>query len=72
MNIMKNDGMMREVDRRHMLQLFDLFSDSEYDTFELIRGYSELDSRMKAAQGSEYHILNYDPDGNLIEVGTPI
>lgn len=72
MNIMKNDGMMREVDRRHMLQLFDLFSASEYDTFELIRGYSELDSRMKADQGSEYHILNYDPDGNLIEVGTPI
>jgi hypothetical protein len=54
---MRDDDLIREVDRRHVIQLFDLFADSKYDSFDLIRAYSTTSSRDRADEGSEYHVL---------------
>ena len=54
---MRDDDLIREVDRRHVIQLFDLFADSKYDSFDLIKAYSRTYSRIRAHEGSEYHIL---------------
>ena len=54
---MRDDDLIREVDRRHVIQLFDLFADSKYDSFDLIKAYSRTYSRIRADEGSEYHIL---------------
>ena len=54
---MKENELIREVDRRHVIQLFDLFADSKYDPFDLIEAYSRTDSRIRADEGSEYHVL---------------
>ena len=52
---MRDDDLIREVDRRHVIQLFDLFADSKYDPFDLIQAYSTTNSRARADEGSEYH-----------------
>ena len=54
---MRDDELIKNVDRRHVLQLFDLFVLSEYDAFSLIELYSNCDTRRKADEGSAYHIL---------------
>lgn len=54
---MRDDDLIREVDRRHVILLFDLFADSKYDPFDLIEAYSRTYSRIRADEGSEYHIL---------------
>ena len=54
---MRDDDLIREVDRRHMIQLFDLFADSKYNPFDLIEAYSRTFSRIRADEGSEYHVL---------------
>lgn len=54
---MKDDDLIREVDRRHVTQLFDLFAESKYDPFDLIEAYSRTYSRIRADEGSEYHVL---------------
>ena len=54
---MRDDDLIREVDRRHVIQLFDLFADSKYDPFDLIQAYSTTNSRARADGGSEYHVL---------------
>ena len=54
---MRDDDLIREVDRRHLIQLFDLFADSKYDPFDLIQAYSTTNSRARADGGSEYHVL---------------
>ena len=54
---MRDDDLIREVDRRHVIQLFDLFADSKFDPFDLIEAYSRTYSRIRADEGSEYHVL---------------
>ena len=54
---MREDELIREVDRRHIIQLFDLFADSPYNALDLIEAYSRTDSRIRADAGSEYHVL---------------
>ena len=54
---MREDELIREVDRRHVIQLFDLFADSPYNALDLIEAYSRTDSRIRADAGSEYHVL---------------
>lgn len=54
---MRDDDLIREVDRRHVIQLFDLFADSKYNPFDLIEAYSRTFSRIRADEGSEYHVL---------------
>lgn len=54
---MREDELIREVDRRHVIQLFDLFADSPYKALDLIEAYSRTDSRIRADAGSEYHVL---------------
>lgn len=70
---MKDFDLIREADRRHVRQLFDLFAISEYDVFELITAYSTTDSRVRADAGSEYFILK-QPVNILNEIlrGRPI
>ena len=55
--IMRDNDLIREVDRRHVIQLFDLFADSKFDPFDLIEAYSRTYSRIRADEGSEYHVL---------------
>ena len=52
-----NNDLIREADRRHVIQLFDLFAESPYDALNLIEAYSRTYSRIRADEGSEYHIL---------------
>ena len=52
-----NNDLIREADRRHVIQLFDLFAESPYDALILIEAYSRTYSRIRADEGSEYHIL---------------
>ena len=54
---MLDDDLIREVDRRHVIQLFDLFAESPYDALDLIEAYSRTYSRIRADEGSEYHVL---------------
>lgn len=54
---MLDDDLIREVDRRHVIQLFDLFAESPYDALVLIEAYSRTYSRIRADEGSEYHVL---------------
>ena len=52
-----NNDLIREADRRHVIQLFDLFAESPYDALILIEAYSRTYSRIRADEGSEYHVL---------------
>ena len=54
---MLDDDLIREADRRHVIQLFDLFAESPYDALVLIEEYSRTYSRIRADEGSEYHVL---------------
>ena len=54
---MLDDELIREADRRHVIQLFDLFAESPYDALVLIEAYSRTYSRIRADEGSEYHVL---------------
>lgn len=54
---MLDNDLIREADRRHVIQLFELFSESPYDALDLIEAYSRTYSRIRADEGSEYHVL---------------
>ena len=53
---MNDADMMRDVDYRHVLQAFSLFNGSGFDALEMVRRYASLPSRLRADQGSGYHI----------------
>ena len=54
---MKKDDIIKNTDRLHVLRLFDMIADSDYDTFEMIRRYSKVKTRVMADTGEEYFIL---------------
>ena len=45
---MKRDNTYISEDRRHVRQLFDLISDSEYDAYSMIEGYCKSTYRKRA------------------------
>ena len=54
---MKKSKEYRDFDRIHVLQLFDLIAESEYDAFAMIEGYASTKCRKRADEGEPYYVF---------------
>ena len=54
---MKKSKEYRDFDRIHVLQLFDLIAESEYDAFAMIEEYASTKCRKRADEGEPYYVF---------------